>query len=160
MVLTTRSCKDFPLDGRQGQFDSMALEALLRALPQKSNERTREIYAEVAAALNRTPSYEEICLAMEKYDKLYRQDISQYGSDNLADANIYRDTNSRFSKRDNYSGRIDSSKIGKGFGRQVNQVSRLGEPSQNHQEFSQRGRQINRNREPNSRNTDLFSRLC
>ena len=158
MVLTTRSCKDFPLDGRQGQFDSMALEALLRALPQKSNERTREIYAEVAAALNRTPSYEEICLAIEKYDKLYRQDIAQYGSDNLADANIYRETNNRFSKRDNYSGRLDSSKLGKGFGRQVNQVSRFGEPSQNHQEFSQRGRQIDRSREPNSRNTVLQMR--
>ena len=91
MVLTTRACKDFPSNGRSHQFDSMAYEALLSALPSKSNERTRELYAEVCSAIERTPSFEEVCLAMEKYDQLYKLDIAENGVDQVPDATIYKD---------------------------------------------------------------------
>merc|ERR1711884_657997 len=65
----------------------MAYEALLSALPSKSNERTRELYAEVCSAIERTPTFEEVCLAMEKYDQLYKLDIAENGMDQVKTEN-------------------------------------------------------------------------
>ena len=124
MFLATRACKDLPLNEGLHQFDSMVCEALSSALPSKSTERTRELCAEVCSAIERTPTFEEVCLDMDEYDQLYKLDIAENGVNQVPDATISKDNNHY--KSDVFKSGDFSGKDGLGFTRpkqRINQVT-------------------------------------
>ena len=91
LVLATRACKDYPVDGRSQQLDSMAYEALLRALPCASQERVRENYAELSSTIARVPTFEEITMSLDKFAPLFRTDIQNNGVTERCIVSIHKD---------------------------------------------------------------------